>query len=70
MKEHLERELFKVETMKDDIKKPGNSWRKVAGELLASELETTIEMDIKKSQSMSVGHWDIGDLGAGKIQAL
>ena len=68
MKSHLEREYHKVETMKEDLQKPG--WRKVAGELLSTELETTVEDDLRRSSSFNIAHWEIGDLGASKIKSL
>jgi hypothetical protein len=37
MKETLEKELTRMDTMKDELSKP--NWRKVAGEILATELE-------------------------------
>lgn len=36
MKEVLQKEYTKIETMKEEIAKP--HWRKVAGEIIASEL--------------------------------
>ena len=54
--------------MKEEIGKP--NWRKVAGELLSSELETKIEDMLKKSRSIDIEQWEVGDLGAKKIMAL
>lgn len=67
-RENLEREFIKIETMKEEINKP--QWRKVAGELLATDLEQKVESMIKTSSAIDVGHWEIGDLGAGKIKSL
>ena len=54
--------------MKEELKKP--QWRKVAGELISTELETTIEEDLRKSNSINIAHWEIGDLGGNKIRNL
>jgi hypothetical protein len=40
MKESLEKDLSRMENMKDELSKP--NWRKVAGEILATELEHKI----------------------------
>lgn len=55
--------------MKEEISKP--QWRKVAGELLSSELEQKIEQTIRQSSTLEIGHWSIGEIGGGgKIQNL
>lgn len=54
--------------MREEINKP--NWRKVAGELLSSELETKIEDMLIRSRSIDVGHWEIGDVGAHKVSSL
>jgi len=41
MREVLQNQLSKVEGMKADISKPG--WKKVAGELLSSDLEEKVD---------------------------
>jgi hypothetical protein len=40
VREGLEREYVKVETMKEEINRP--QWRKVTGEILATELEKSL----------------------------
>lgn len=54
--------------MKEDINKP--NWRKVAGELLSTELEQKVDNMLYKSRSIDIGHWEIGDLGIGKVASL
>lgn len=54
--------------MKADISGP--SWRKVAGELLSSEMEQKINNMLYKSRSIDVGHWEVGDLGVSKVASL
>lgn len=68
MREILEKEFVHIETMKEEINKP--QWRKVAGELLSSELEHKVEALIKQSNAIDIAHCDIGDLGAGRIKSL
>ena len=54
--------------MREDINKP--QWRKVAGELLSSDLETKVEEMLVKSRSIDVKQWEVGDLGSGKVALL
>lgn len=54
--------------MKDEIEKP--NWRKVAGELLSSELEQKIDDLLLKSEALSVKHWEVKDLGITKLPTL
>ena len=54
--------------MKDEINKP--SWRKVAGELLSTELEEKVEHLLNKSRNIDIKHWEIGDLGIAKVSSL
>lgn len=54
--------------MKEEIDKP--QWRKIAGELLSSELELKVEEMISISKRMDIKDWEIGDLGGNKIKAL
>jgi hypothetical protein len=55
IKEILEKEYVKVETMKEEINQP--QWRKVTGEILSSELEKNLEELIKKSSASQIGKW-------------
>jgi hypothetical protein len=55
MKATLEKELTKIDTMKDELGKP--QWRKVAGEILSTELEHQVEEVVQRSNAMEVGKW-------------
>lgn len=55
MRTDLTREYEKIEAMREEINKP--TWRKVAGELLSSDLETKVEEKLVKSRAIDVGHW-------------
>ena len=68
MRNELLTQYDKIENMREEINKP--NWRKVAGELLSSELETRVEEMLVKSRSIDVGHWEVGDLGANKVVHL
>lgn len=46
---------MRVETMKEEIAQP--QWRKVAGEILATELEKNLEDLVKKSNNTEIGRW-------------
>lgn len=41
----LEREALKIQAMKEELQRP--TWRKVAGEILSTGMETTLEAIIK-----------------------
>ena len=41
MKENLNKEVLKIETMREELNKPG--WRKMAGELIANDTLDKIE---------------------------
>lgn len=68
MRQNLIKQYQKIEVMKDDINKP--HWRKVAGELLSSELEEKVEQMLMKSKSMNVKPWQLKDLGEEKLPIL
>jgi hypothetical protein len=55
IRELLQKEYTKVEAMKEEIGKP--NWRKTAGEIIASELESKIEELVKKSNQINIGKW-------------
>lgn len=55
MRELLEKEYIRVETMKEEINKP--QWRKIAGEILSTELEKNIEEIIKKGNQTEIKRW-------------
>ena len=55
MRETLEKEQKRIDGMREELNKP--QWRKVAGEILATELEQKVEDMIKKSATLDVGHW-------------
>lgn len=51
----LEREAVKIQAMKEELQRP--TWRKVAGEILSTGLETTLEGIIKESNKIEIGQW-------------
>jgi len=54
--------------MKEEINKPG--WRKVAGEVIANDLERTVDQLVKKSSALEIGRWELGDLVGYRIKDL
>ncbi len=68
MKTLLEKELNRVEVMKDELAKP--TWRKVAGEILTTELEHKVEELLQKSSALEVGKWELGDLAGYRIKNI
>lgn len=68
MKESLQKEFNKIEGMKEEIGKP--NWRKVAGEIIASELERKVDEMVKQSSQLSVGRWELGDLVGYRLKDL
>jgi hypothetical protein len=55
MKGLLEKELAKVDAMKEELVKP--NWRKVAGEILTTDLEHKVEELLQRSSGLEVGKW-------------
>jgi hypothetical protein len=55
MKGLLEKELSKVDAMKEELAKP--HWRKVAGEILSTDLEHKVEELLQQSSALEVGKW-------------
>ena len=68
MKEILAKQAQKVELMKEQIHRA--NWKKVAGEILSTELEEKVEILLKKSRSIDIKNWEVGDLGIAKISSL
>lgn len=54
--------------MKAEIEKP--QWRKMAGEIIASELERKIDEIVKHSSQLNVGRWELGDLVGYRLKDL
>ena len=57
-----------IEAMKEEIGKP--NWRKTAGEIIASELESKVEETVKRSNQLNVGKWELGDLVGYRLKDL
>lgn len=55
IREVLQKEYATIEAMKEEIGKP--NWRKTAGEIIASELESKVEETVKRSNQLNVGKW-------------
>lgn len=68
MREHLEKETLRIEAMKGELSKP--TWKKVAGEILATDFEKQIEEEIKKSSEIKVGELKLGDLGTHRLKNI
>jgi hypothetical protein len=68
MREQLHQEFVKVEAMKEEIAKP--NWRKVAGEIISSELEQKIDHMTRKSAALQIGKWELGDLVGYRLKDL
>jgi molecular chaperone GrpE (heat shock protein) len=68
MKDSLQKEFTKIEAMKEEIGKP--NWRKVAGEIIASELERRVDELVKVSGQLTVGRWELGDLVGYRLKDL
>lgn len=54
--------------MKEEITQP--QWRKVTGEILATELEKNLEELIKKSSSTQIGRWEMKNLSGQRLKTL
>ena len=54
--------------MREEINKP--NWRKVAGEIIASELEQRIDTIVRQSSTLEVGRWELGDLVGYRLKDL
>lgn len=67
-KEILQKEYMKVENMKEEIK--GDNWRKTAGEIIATEMESKIKLVVKESSQINVGKWDLGDIIGYRLKDL
>jgi len=67
-KEVLQKEYMKVENMKEEIK--GDNWRKTAGEIIATEMESKIKSVVKESSQINVGKWDLGDIIGYRLKDL
>jgi hypothetical protein len=68
MREILIKEGNQIESMREEINKP--NWRKIAGEIIASELEQRIDMIVKQSTVLEVGRWELGDLVGYRLKDL
>lgn len=68
MREILVKENMKVQGMSEELRKP--QWRKVAGEILSSDLESKVEEMIKKSKEVEAGYWELGDIGGYRIKNI
>ena len=68
MKGLLEKELTRIEAMKDELAKP--TWRKVAGEILTTDLEHKVEDLLQRSGGLEVGKWELGDLAGYRIKNI
>jgi hypothetical protein len=55
----LTEEYYKIEEMKDDISK--DSWKKVAGELLSTEMEDKVERILERSRAIQLRLHQTGD---------
>lgn len=64
----LEKELTKVDAMKEELTKP--HWRKVAGEILTTDFEHKVEELLQKSSTLEVGKWELGDLASYRIKNI
>lgn len=54
--------------MKEEINLP--QWRKVTGEILATQLEKNIGDLIKKSSSTQIGRWEMKNLSGQRLKTL
>lgn len=68
IREVLEKEYVRVETMKEEIAQP--QWRKVTGEILATEMEKNLEELIKRSGGVQIGRWEMKNLSGQRLKKL
>lgn len=68
MKTTLEKELTRIDSMKLELAKP--QWRKVAGEILSTELEHHVQNIIQQSSALEVGKWELGDITGYRIKNI
>lgn len=54
--------------MKAEVEKP--QWRKITGEIIASELERRVDEMVKHSGQLNVGRWELGDLVGYRLKDL
>lgn len=54
--------------MKEQIGKP--NWRKVAGDIIASSLESHVDEMVKHSSQLAIGRWQLGDLVGYRLKDL
>jgi hypothetical protein len=54
--------------MKEEISKP--NWRKTAGDIISNNLESTVEDLVKKSATLNIGKWELGDLIGYRLKDL
>jgi hypothetical protein len=67
-RELLEKEYVLIEGMKEDINTP--SWRKVAGEILSTDLEKRIGDLVKKANQTDLPRWESKDLSGQRLKTL
>ena len=68
MREELKKQNVKIEGMRNEI--GGEHWRKVAGEIIASEIEEKIDALMRKSAGLEVGRWEVGDLVGYRVKDI
>jgi hypothetical protein len=54
--------------MREEIKT--SNWRKTAGEIIASELESKVQQLIRQSSEMNMQKWEFGDLVSHRLKEL
>lgn len=54
--------------MREEIHKP--NWRKVTGEILATELEKNLEELLKKSNQTEIKRWEMKNLSGQRMKTL
>ena len=68
MRQRLEQEYIKIESMKEEINK--QAWRKVAGEILSTDLENRVEAMLEESSKVLVGKTTVRDMTGSALVGL
>jgi len=54
--------------MREELTRP--QWRKVAGEILSSDLEQSVEAMIRRSSGVEISGWELGDIGGERVRKI
>jgi hypothetical protein len=70
MKEALNKEIGKMQSLRSEIQNSDSNWRKVTGDIIANEIELRTNEITKKSGALQVGKWELGDIAGNRVKDL